>query len=176
MIYMPEATVKAAKLQRKSAAELKEIGIGKDSHGYYLLSSPSLNIPVPQRGVMATLKAVANIGSSVADIAAAKLGSPASPKEVDRRKAICMTCYDVDASGRRLFRIHGPGRMSCGQPMDPRVEGAKVLRDPLADGCGCWLNEKWQSREQSCPRGKWGPEKSSKPAPKSAKRRCCGNS
>ena len=175
MLYMPETTVKAAKLYAKSVEELGKLGIGKDAQGYYLVSSANVSVPVPKTGAFATLRAISNVVKSAADVIETVVGAKASDKEVDRRKAICMTCFDVDAAGRRLFRFNSPDRMSCGQPMDPRADGSKLLRDPIVDGCGCWLQDKWVGRDQACPHGKWGAE----PGPpiraaNQTKRRCCG--
>jgi len=176
MNYMSETTVRAAKLGNKSAEALGKMGIGRDDNGYYLLATAGVSIPVPKTGALAALRAIANVGKAAADVTISVLGVRTSQKEIDRRKATCMICFEVDTAGRRLFRYHSFERISCGKPMDPRVAGAKLLRDPVTDGCGCWLQEKWASAEQACPRGKWGPEKTvMTAAQRHTKRRCCGN-
>ena len=156
---------------------MTKLGIGKDQNGYYLLSSANISVPLPKTGTLATLRAVGNVVKSAIDVVETVVGAKASGKEIDRRKAICMTCFEVDSTGRRLFRFNNLERMSCGQPMDPRVEGSKLLRDPVADGCGCWLQDKWTGRDQACPRGKWGAEPGVPiKAANQTKRRCCGRS
>lgn len=176
MLYMPEATVTSAKLRRKSPEELKKMGIGRDETGFYMLASVGVAIPAPRSGVLSTLGAAVNVIASAKNVVEAKWGAQASDAEVARRKSICVNCFEVDGSGKRLFRFVEFDRMSCGQPMDPRVANAKIMRDPKVDGCGCWLQEKWVGRDQACPRSKWGAEFSSElPQRKSVKkRRCCG--
>jgi hypothetical protein len=172
-LYMPEATARAAKLQYKSEEELRKMGVGHDAQGFYLLNAVS--IPVPKTGMLATVRAVTNVVTSLVNVAEAKLGARASTTMIARREEICRTCFEVDSKGQRLFRFYSVDKVSCGKPMDPTAAGAQVLRDPVADGCGCWLQDKWVGRDQTCPRGRWGAEA---PPPIKAqsqsKRRCCG--
>jgi len=172
MIYMSEATVKSAKLDRKSADELRKMGIGKDDNGFYLLAAVAL--PTPSTGIMGMARAVTNVVKAVASVVEARVGAQATLETIKRRSEICHACYEVDSKGKRLFRVYSMDRSSCGQPMDPRADDAKVLRDPVLDGCGCWLEDKWASRDQACPRGKWGPEPVAQTAQSQSKPRCCG--
>lgn len=174
MIYMSEVTVRAAKLHCKSDEELRKAGVGHDQTGYFLLASVNLTLPTPKTGALASFRAVVNVATAVSNVVEAMLGAKASDKEIARRRNICTTCFEVDASGRRLFRFVNVEAASCGQPMDPRAPNAKVLRDPVVDGCGCWLQDKWVGQGQACPRGKWGPEKVPEPPRSYVKRRCCG--
>lgn len=137
-----------------------------------LAGRPSVSAGKPEP--LATFHAVANAVTSAVNVLTAFVGPKASLDAIEHRSQICTECGETDAKGQRLFRLID-GAESCGQPMDPRAPDAKLLRDPVADGCGCWLKRKWASQGQACPRGKWGPEQRSGVRRNSTERRCCGS-
>jgi hypothetical protein len=88
-----------------------------------------------------------NAGKSVLDVARSLYGEQVCQEEYGKRKAACEQCQAKDANGERLFRPgKKPGWYSCGVPWY-----RKPMRDPAADGCGCWLHVKWAGKNQKCP-------------------------
>ena len=61
----------------------------------------------------------------------------------EKRLEICKTCdlMELNKKGEPGF---------CGHPW------YKLLRrDPIVDGCGCWLKMKAKDKDERCPREKW---------------------
>lgn len=95
---------------------------------------------------------IANLGGSFAELVRFTTEKKVSADEWERRKQICMSCQEQDTKAERLLRPLNDKYYTCGRF---RANPIGLLRDSVADGCGCILNLKWAGKSQECVRKKW---------------------
>ena len=160
------------KLRKADKAVFTPTSLGQREAETTAKFSQGQAMQVDKTGSTSTLRALINVAASVTNLVTAAVGPRASAEIIEHRRKVCTACEEVDLTGQRLFRVVD-NQESCGRPMDPRVPGSQLLRNPVTDGCGCWLQDKWVGKSQACPRGKWT-EDLSESASHDVKRRCCG--